>query len=296
MDIRQKKTMSLDHVLVCVHDYEQTLNHYQNMGFARTQISYHPWGTATCFLMFEDTFIELLGIADASKIGTHEVNGFCFGRQVQTFLDKGEDGIALIALHSKDAHADFARLSPTHTENQGIVDFRRTIKLEDGSLDEVVVSIALFIDSKYPEASSFVCHQHRPDLIWVDEWKSHPNGTTHIAAVTYMADDFSVLAQRWQAEYGDAVIQRTGELSVDTQSGLLRALTPAQFASAYAGIELPESHNPHPHVAALTLGTRSLTDLIAILETNRVPHIQGAGRVLVSPQVTGNVIFEFIQN
>ena len=63
----------------------------------------------------------------------------------------------------------------------------------------------------------------------------------------------------------------------------------------YAGIDLPISTNSGPHAAALTLATRSLADLIAILQRNDVPHYASPDRVLISPSMTGNVIFEFVQ-
>jgi hypothetical protein len=295
MDISQKKTLSLDHVLVSVQDYEQTRDNYCRMGFAPTPVSYHPWGTETCFVMFDDNFIELLGIHDASKFGTNAVNGFCFGRQIGSFLDKGEDGIALIALHSKDARTDYAELIKAHSHHQGLIDFRRKIELEDGRIDEVVVTIGLLIDPEYPESSGFICQQFRPDLIWVDEWKQHPNGATQIAAVTYIANDVSLLQQRWQIDYGDTVTSQHGVVSVDTQSGVLRAMSADQFAALYAGIDMPISTNSGPHAAALTLETRSLADLIAILQHNNVLHDASPERVLVSPTVTGNIIFEFVQ-
>ncbi|MFM2486149.1 VOC family protein [Celerinatantimonas yamalensis] len=295
MNISQKKPLSLDHVLMTVHDYEVSFQNYKKLGFAPSPVSYHPWGTATSFMMFEDNFIELIGVKDASKFGTNAVNGFCFGRQMGKFLEQPEDGISLIALHSKDTRGDYPKLIQKHPYNQGIVDFRREIILDDGTPDEVVVTIGLLIDDDYPQSSGFICQQHRPDLIWVDEWRAHPNGATRIAAVTYGADDLSILKSRWDLDYGEKVVSTKSEVSVQTGSGELRAMTFPQVAKRYEQIDQPISHDRKPHPVALTIATKNLQALAAILETNQLPHQVCVDRILVSPTVTGNIIMEFIQ-
>lgn len=294
MNISQKQTLSLDHVLMTVHDYEQSFQNYQKLGFAPTPISYHPWGTATSFMMFEDNFIELIGVNDASKFGTNAVNGFCFGRQMGEFLKQPEDGISLIALHSKNTRGDYPKLMQKHSSHQGIVDFRREITLDDGTPDEVVVTIGLLIDDVYPQASGFICQQHRPDLIWVDDWRHHPNGATRIKAVTYGADDLAILQSRWSLDYGDKVVSKGGVVAVETGSGVLQAMSFSQVGEYYASIDQPVSHDTNPHPVALTIATRDLQALGSILETNQLPHQICGDRILVSPRVTGNIIMEFV--
>ncbi|MCG8710621.1 VOC family protein [Brenneria sp. 4F2] len=296
MNINQKATLSLDHVLVTVNHYEQSLENYRRMGFSPSPVSYHPWGTVTCFMMFEDNFIELIGVNDASKFGAGAVNGFCFGRQMGSFLERGEDGISLIALHSKDARGDYAQLIQRFEQHQGVIDFRREIMMDNGQLDEVVVSIGLLIDPCYPEASGFICQQFRPDLIWVDAWRHHPNGATGIEAVTYLAQegDMKVLESRWRHTYGERVSRQDGVLTAETGSGALRALTPNQAEEHFAGVALPVSVNGKPHAIALTLGTRDSRALRDILTTNQVSHHQADGRVCVAPETAGNIILEFV--
>lgn len=293
MDISAKKSLSLDHILLTVKDYFPSYENLKKLGFQMTQISYHPWGTATSFAVFQGNFIELIGVVDESKFGTNEVNGFCFGRQMDKFHAKGEDGISMIALHSKDTVADFPALAARHSENQGIVDFRRTIKLEDGTPDEVVVTIGLLLDSDNTEASSFICHQHRPDLIWKDEWMVHPNGAIKIEALTYVGDDLSFVEERWKQDYSNVQVNDSA-ISVDTDSGVLKALSHDEFARLYAGIDQPVSKNPVPHVAAVTISTATLDTLTDILDENQVRYHREDDRVLISPEYSGNVIIEFV--
>lgn len=285
----------IDHPLVTVRNHAEALELYRKMGFAPSPVSYHPWGSVTSLMMFPSNFIELIGVDDPSKFGTNSVNGFCFGRQLGQFLDRGEEGVSLVALHSKDADADHARMVESGLESQGRIDFRRKMTLPDGRDDEAVVSLALFIDSALPDASNFICHQHRPELIWVKGWQNHPNGADGILAVTYLADP-AALEARWRAIYGDAVKYNGAVLEADTQCGILRAMDAATAALEFPGITLPNRAEQRPHAIALRLHTTSLTTLRSILEHNAVPHREVPGRVFVEPQAAGNVILEFVQN
>lgn len=285
----------IDHPLVTVRNHPQTLELYRKLGFAPSPVSYHPWGTVTTLVMFPSNFIEIIAVDDASKFGTGAVNGFCFGRQLGTFLDRGEEGISLVALHSKDADADYARLSDAGLKSQGRIDFRRKMTLPDGRPDEAVVSLGLFMDEDHPDVSNFICHQHRPELIWVPEWQHHPNGANGILAVTYLANP-EQLESRWKALYGDAVSYNGDVLEADTRCGVLRAMNRATAEREFAGVGLPEAASERPHAIALRINTTDLEAARGIIEANQVAHSKDPQRILIAPQASGNVIIELVQS
>lgn len=285
----------IDHPLVTVRNHAHALELYRKMGFAPSPVSYHPWGSVTSLMMFPSNFIELIGVDDPSRFGTNSVNGFCFGRQLGEFLDRGEEGVSLVALHSKDADTDHARMVEAGLDSQGRIDFRRRMTLPDGRHDEAVVSLALFIDPQLPDASNFICHQHRPELIWVKGWQNHPNGADGILAITYLADP-KQLEPRWRAIYGDAVKYNGAVLEADTRCGVLRAVDAATAAVEFPGITLPHSEQQRPHAIAIRLHTNSLDTLRSILEHNAVAHRASPASVCVEPHAAGNVILEFVQN
>ncbi|WP_338563709.1 VOC family protein [Erwinia sp. E_sp_B04_7] len=283
----------LEHPLVTVKDHARTLQLYIRMGFSPSPVSYHPWGTVTSLMMFRNNFIELIGVDDATKFGTNSVNGFCFGRQLGSFLERGEEGISLVALHSKDADKDYEDLTTAGLAGQGRIDFRRRMTLPDGSPDEAVVSLGLFIDEQQPDISNFICHQHKPELIWVPGWQHHPNGVDAIVAVTWLADPAS-LVERWKTFYGENVVLKDGVLTAETGYGQLRAMDQETAEKHYPGIPLPERKEPGAHGIAITLNTHKPDDLKLILEHQNIPFSEFSDRILVAPDWTGNVIFEFI--
>ncbi|MFJ3008246.1 VOC family protein [Pseudomonas fluorescens] len=286
--------LGIDHPLVTVRNHSDALEKYRKLGFFPSPVSYHPWGSVTSLMMFKNNFIELIGIDDASKFGTNAVNGFCFGRQLGQFLARGEEGVSLVALHSKDADSDHKRLLEEGLESQGRIDFRRRMTLPDGRHDEAVVSLGLFIDSELPDTSNFICHQHRPELIWVKAWQNHPNGVEGILAITYLADP-TLLEARWRAMYGEAVKYNGNVLEANTQCGILRAMDAETAAKEYAGVPLPRVAKERPHAIAIKLHTKSLNNVRWVLHRNEVSYFEVPGRVLVKPETAGNVILEFVQ-
>lgn len=116
--------LGIDHPVVSVRDHPKAVEQYKRLGFAPSPISYHPWGSVLTLMMFENNFIEVIGIDDPSKFGTGEVNGFCYGRTLGEFLERSE-GLGLLALHNKDIDADFAAVKATGLPVQQRVEFRR---------------------------------------------------------------------------------------------------------------------------------------------------------------------------
>lgn len=289
----------IDHPLVTVHDHPRRLTHYRRMGFAPSPVSYHPWGTVTSLMMFEDNFIELIGVHDASRFGANAVGDFCFGRYLGSFLAR-EEGLSLVALHSKDARGDHARLVEAGLDTQGIIDFRRAMTKPDGSPDEAVVSLGLFIDDARGDASHFICQQHRPELIWVPEWQAHPNGVTGIAGVTYVvpdADAMRTLATRWQRIYGARNVDVFTEgVTADTGCGELRALLPHRAEARFASVGLPVAQDTRTHGVALTLRAPDLAHVEALWRDAGVPYGYNEHGLVVEPDFAGNVVLEFVNH
>ncbi|VVE39374.1 VOC family protein [Pandoraea horticolens] len=289
----------VDHPLVTVHDHPRRLTHYERMGFSPSPVSYHPWGTLTSLMMFGDNFIELIGVDDARKFGTHAIGDFCFGRYLGSFLAR-EEGVSLIALHSKDVRADHARLVQAGLETQGIIDFRRTMGKPNGSSGQAVVSLGLFIDDSLGDVSNVICQQHRPELIRAPEWQRHANGVSNIIGVTYVAPDtlsLRALAARWQQIYGERHVDLyEGGAVADTGCGHLRVLSPQRAEVRYAAVGLPMAQATRTHAVAITLLAPDLAHVEALWREHGVPYGYNEHGLVVEPEFAGNVVLEFVNH
>ena len=288
------QTLGIDHPVVTVRDHAAVLDQYRAIGFSPSPVSYHPWGTVLSLMMFRDNFIEVIGVADASKFGTNSVNGFCYGRNVGAFLDRAE-GLSLVALHSKDADGDHARLTGRGLKSQGRIDFRRAMTKADGTPDVAVVSLGLFLNEAQRDVSHFICHQHRPELIWVPEWQNHPNGVHAITSVTYLAAQPRDLLPRFEALYGKARPSRETALTVDTGCGVFRSLHPGsscrtlrRYAAAAVARRFAARHcHRSGDVEVRRARSRSGNEMASNTSAVRT------GTLLLEPRPCGNVILEF---
>jgi hypothetical protein len=288
-------TFGIDHPVVTVRDLAPVREQYKRLGFAPNPVGFHPWGTTLSLLMFKDNFIELISVNDASKFGTNSVDGFCYGRNVGKFLERTE-GLGLVALHSKNARADHQLLTSRGLVSQGLIDFRREMKKPDGSPDVAIVSLGLFLNEAERDVSNFICHQHRPELIWVPEWQQHPNGVNAVTAVTYVAERPSELVERYAAFYGHERVVRQGDgFEVDSGCGVIRAVSTAEANDIYGAVSLPDWHGDSgAHGIAITVSTPGFDALEALWRANGIRHATGRnGTLLVPPDQCGNVILEF---
>lgn len=293
--------LGIDHPLVTVRDHAATLENYRHLGFSPSPVSHHPWGTVTSLVMFPDNFIEIIGVDDPSKFGPINpekgaVGDFCFGRFLNDFLER-EEGISLVALHSKDARADAKGVVARGLHNRGYIDFRRKMKLPDGRPDEAVVSLALLIDDELPEASNFICHQHKPELIWVPAWQQHDNGARAITAITYLAESPEDLAPRMAGLYGEGALQREANLlRVDSGCGEFRVVDAVGANRLFPGTSLPPFNASRPHGIAITVAIRSLGEQAARLRDTGIEFARGVGdSLLIGAGLTGNIILEFTE-
>ncbi|WP_213309176.1 VOC family protein [Paraburkholderia sacchari] len=287
--------LGIDHPVVSVRNHPQAVEKFKLLGFAPSPISYHPWGSVLTLMMFENNFIELIGIDDPSKFGTGEVNGFCYGRTLGEFLARSE-GLGLLSLHSKDIEGDLAAVKATGLPVQQRVDFRRKVTAPDGSPDEAVVSLGMVMDTELGDVSNFLCQQHRPEFIWRKDWQNHPNGANAVLEVVYVTPDLTLLEERWSRLFGPENTKRVdGHVESDTGCGKVVALTPTQAEERFAAVGLPVNYTDKPHGIALQVRVRDLAAAARVLSQNGVAHGRTAKGVAVPAEAAGNTILEFVE-
>lgn len=285
----------IDHPVVTIRDLAKARAQFEKLGFAPNPVGFHPWGTTLSLLMFKENFIELISVNDSSKFGTNAVGDFCYGRNVGKFLDRVE-GLGLVALHSKDGKADHQMLVDRGLTSQGQIDFRRDMKKPDGTPDVAIVSLGLFLNEKERDVSNFICHQHRPELIWVPGWMNHPNGVNAVTAVTYIASRPLDLAERYDAFYGKENVSKSDhEVLADSGCGDIRISSPARVKELFGDIALPDwNGDSSPHGISITVSTPRFGQLEEIWDAAGVTWKQSPrGTLLISPEHCGNVIMEF---
>ncbi len=285
--------LGIDHPLVAVRNMDAACEDFARLGFFINPRHHHPWGTDNHLLMFPDNFIEVISVYDESKLDLTNEKGFAFGRFINNSIERRE-GISLVALHSEDAGEDHQLMEQRGVENQGIVDFRRVAHRPDGSEEEAVVSLVMLINSEFPSVSHFFCHQHKPHLVWVEDWMNHPNGANGITVVSYVAEDPAVLGPRFRGIYGDhAVTLESGYLKAKTDRGVFEVLSPEQAKLRFSGVEIPLHKEKQPSGVAIRVSTASLSQARSYLDGNNVEYVETAdGGLRIPASYAGNTIIE----
>ncbi|CCN73502.1 VOC family protein [Vibrio nigripulchritudo] len=285
--------LGIDHPLVAVKDMDKVSDDFARLGFYINPRHHHPWGTDNHLLMFPDNFIELISIYDHNKLDMKNERGFAFGRFISDSIERRE-GISLVALHSEDARQDHQLMEERGVENNGIVDFRRVAHRPDGTEEEAIVSLVMLINSKTPSISHFFCHQHKPELVWVEDWMNHPNGANGITCVSYIASDPADLEARFKGIYGEeAVTLEEGYLNVQTDRGIFEVLSPERARRRFEGVALPCKESELPTGVAIRVSSHSVQKAMQHLDSNGVTYVQTEeGGVRIPAKFAGNTIIE----
>jgi hypothetical protein len=275
-----------------VHDIEAVAARYHAIGFDPTPLGRHPWGTVNRLVMFPDNFIELIAIGDAAAIEADPVGGHLFGRRVRDSLAIAE-GISLMALHSRDAVGDGRLAASRGAINGGQIDFRRPVRLPDGTRDEAVVTLTMLPDDTAPHLSFFLCHQHKPHLVWNPDWLRHRNGADAITEVTYFASEPDEVVFRFRSVWGEeAVAPAPGGFVVATAGGLIQVLDEEAVETRFPGMALPAGAEWRAP-CGIAISIRSATPDIAREMALTAPGARQVGkRVLVPAAYAGGVILD----
>jgi len=281
----------IDHPLVLLRDLEAGRAFYARLGFTVTPVGRHPWGTSTALAVLERSALELMGIYDESLIDGLEVGGFRFGRHMRDALAERE-GMSLVALHSRDSAADGAGMAARGVASQGRIDFRRKVKPPGQDWDEAVVSLEILLDPALPRVSHFLAQQHKPHLLWVPEWMRHANGATHVAAVTYLAEDPAPPLARLARMFGPP--SPDGEVA--TGQGIFRVIRPGAWPARFGATARPALTPGEPGGAAIDVAVRDLAVARAVLAAGGVATCETPdGPAVADVASCGNVAIRFVQ-
>lgn len=287
----------IDHPLILMRDIEAGRAFYARLGFTVTPVGRHPWGTSTALAVLECSALELMGIYDESLIDGLEVGGFRFGRHMRDALAERE-GMALVALHSRDVSGDGAAMAARGIATQGRIDFRRRVRPPGLDWDEAVVSLEILLDPALPRVSHFLAQQHKPHLLWVPDWMRHANGATHVAAVTYLAEDPAPARARLGRMFGGGPRDFATDLATEfpTGQGRFRVLRPADWPAEFGATPMPRLTPGEPGGAAIDVAVRDLAAARAVLAREGVATVEtAAGPAIADVAGCGNVVVRFVQ-
>jgi len=178
----------IDHIVHAVRDLDAAAEFYRRAGFMVGARNRHAWGTHNRIVQVSNAYIELLEVAEPSKIPPHGPKSFSFGAFNRDFLSLRE-GFSMLILNSRDAAADARRFKASGIGDFEVFDFSREGKRPDGTTVKLAFSLAFAQDKASPDVRFAVCQHYFPENFWNPAFQTHANGATRVPGAVLVADN-----------------------------------------------------------------------------------------------------------
>ena len=268
----------IDHVVINVRDrLDEAAGQYRRLGFHLTPRGHHSLGSSNNLAIFGSDYLELLG----HEPGRGEQRAALWQTPV------GLSGLVF----KPPASADFAaELQGRGVPAEPPLEFFRPVALADGAREARFQVVN--IPGAVANGRVFFCRHFTPDLVWRDEWRTHPNGVRGIAAFVIATDDPERSAATFKRIFGEtafAAIQ--GGLALAAGEATVRLLHHAEVARRY-GAAVPGDEDGGERMVALDLRVASLATTRAVLD-GKASVIEESDRIIVPADAAFGVALSF---
>jgi len=227
----------IDHAVLAVRDLDVARDTFERMGFVLTPRGQHTLGSQNHCVVFGRDYLELLWLPPDIKTRPF----------IGNFLERGE-GLAALALKTRDAQVAHGELRAAGLEPTGVMDFSRPVHFAAGTHDARFRT--LDIGARHaPCGRLFLCQHQTPELVWRPEWQRHDNGATAIAAVAVVAADVGATAAAYGKVFGVRAKKIAEGLLVETGGAPIAIATDRSLAKRLPGVWI--SARPAPLMAVL---------------------------------------------
>jgi hypothetical protein len=270
----------LDHVVINVQTRLDTgAAAYGKLGFNLTERGHHTTGTSNHLAVFQQDYLELLGVESGRPTPALEILSGAIGIQALAFKMRDPD----------DLHR---QLIENRWPAQPPEEFSRPVALPDGDADAKFRIIRLN-PSPIQGGHIFFCEHLTPQLIWRREWQEHPNGAIGIAHLVIAVLDPGKLAEAFESLFGIGARRPIpGGWEVEIGGACLR-FQRHEAARRCLGPALPDE--PRIGVIGMGVRTRSLQAAAAALTSAGIRPVRTTeDRNVVAAADAMGVVLEFV--
>lgn len=202
--------LGLDHIVIAVSNLTVSAERWQALGFTVSPRGLHSdyLGTANHTIMFEDDYVELLGVLASTE----------FNQPTRAFLADGA-GLERLAMRTDDAEAGLAALKRDGFEGStGPFEFRRPVDLDGGRTGEAGFRIFQWPLEPAPGgARLFACQHLTRETVWLPSLIEHRNGARALKRIEIVAADPRAEAELCARLLSLSVGERDGAFTVAMQ-------------------------------------------------------------------------------
>ena len=279
--------LDLDHTGCIVNALDAGAARWERLGFQLTPVSrqrgavpgregFHPWATANRCVILRNTYLELIGVVDATAFNPWA-----------KFIAKNE-GLHILALRCRDADSAYAALSARTDALQPPVPRERMLDVA-GEQRAMRFRNIFSRDEAWAEARYLVIEHQTPDFLWQPRYQQHANGACDLVAVTFVADDPSALLLRMQALGAEVVENGSGFDARLPGRGSVQVMRSAAYTDAYG-------YKPHTGMHAMTVSFHDLAGALELLESRGVEVATSAHGRWIRPEDANGFVMRLVQH
>ncbi|CAB3773731.1 hypothetical protein LMG29542_07413 [Paraburkholderia humisilvae] len=180
----------LDHVVVnAMFDIDAAAACFAELGFMLTPRGYHSLGSINHLMMFDDHYLELVGLPAGST-------------RVRREILESRLGIDGLVFRTDDARSTYARLSAARINATEPQSFSRPVEI-DGVEQLVRFATTRLEPGELSAGRVYFCEHLTPQWVFRDAWTKHPNGATRLAELVVVSADPHAEAQRYVSTAGE---------------------------------------------------------------------------------------------
>lgn len=279
--------LPLDHLVINTHfEMNAAQAIFEQLGFTLTPQGRHSLGSINHLAVFEDDYIELLGLpSDGGPL-----------REEVLSSPVGIDGLVFTTTDAAQTHRT---LQAAGLAVRTVQAFSRPVELA-GVLSDARFETVRFEPGQFSAGRLYYCKHFTPELVWRAEWQAHSNGVSKVAGLLIVCESPKQEAKHYVAAAGGvAALGANGEYRVSGERYALVFVTPAQYTDCFGGLTCVSGQRAS-FFGAIALQTSSLTPLRKALErmqTNGLHTVtwrEQPGRIAV--HIPGfNTLLEFIE-
>lgn len=281
------QALPLDHLVINTHfEMNAAYSIFEQLGFTLTPQGRHSLGSINHLTVFENDYIELLGLpSDGGPL-----------REEVLSSPVGIDGLVFTTTDAAQTHRT---LQTAGLAVRPVQAFSRPVEL-GGIVSDARFETVRFEPGQFSAGRLYYCKHFTPELVWRAEWQTHPNGVKKVAGLLIVCESPKQEAKHYVAAAGGvATLGANGEYRVAGERYALVFVTAAQYAECFGGLTCVSGQRAS-FFGAIALQTPSLMPLRKALErmqTNGLHTVtwrEQPGRIAV--HIPGfNTLLEFIE-
>jgi hypothetical protein len=278
--------LALDHLVINTH-FEMNAAHtiFEQLGFTLTPRGRHSLGSINHLMVFENDYLELLGLpSDGGPL-----------REEVLSSPVGIDGLVFKTTDAAHTHQS---LQTAGFAVQPVQAFSRPVELA-GVVSDARFETVRFEPGQFSAGRLYYCQHFTPELVWRKEWQAHSNGVNKLAGLLIVCESPQQEANKYVAAAGGlADLGANGEYRVCGAQYTLVFVTAVQYAECFGGLTCVGGKRSS-FFGAIALQTESLAPLRRALERlqknglHTITWREQRGRLAV--QIPGfNTLLEFV--